>query len=361
MIINSTNNHQMVSKDKEKKLNNNQTIFEIKDSIIPSDKRSFYPNWNNQPPKQKSIITSQETDLLKTGGQLCITAKAGVGKSSICEAIISNHLNPNSDGLGFEVHLPLERNKILYIDTERSQSETWDSWERTLKRSEIEFPNIDNRLIFGNYKAFSLSERMDQVKETMSLNSDIGLIIFDGGGDFVNNTNDIVEANLFINWINTFNPNISLIFTIHTNPKDNKPRGHLGSELCRRANSVLLARKKENEVVEITSEFEDGKVRHGGSVTWYYKFDIEYKMFKSLDDYTPKKTPSKSEKDKNKYKEIALKIWGDKKVMYFSEIVNGISEETKKDKNNSKAIFNRNFSGTICERNGEDGWKLINN
>lgn len=358
MIINSTNNHQMISKDKEKKLDNEQTIFEIKDSIIPSDKRSFYPNWNNQPPKQKSIITSQETDLLKTGGQLCITAKPGVGKSSICEAIISNHLNPNSDGLGFEVHLPLERNKILYIDTERSQSETWDSWERTLKRSEIEFPNIDNRLIFGNYKAFCLSERMDQVKEIMSLNNDIGLIIFDGGGDFVNNTNDIMEANLFINWINTFNPNISLIFTIHTNPKDNKPRGHLGSELCRRANSVLLARKKENEIVEITSEFEDGKVRHGGSVTSYYKFDVEYKMFKSLDDYTPKKTTPRAEKNKSKYKQMAIKIWGDNDLMFFSDIVKEIQSITGKTYEASKSIFNRDFKKeNICEGD-KNGWKL---
>ena len=48
-------------------------------------------------------------------------------------------------------------------------------------------------------------------------------------------------------------------------------------------------------------------------------------------------------------------------IEYYSEIVNGISEETKKDKNSSKQIFNRNFSGTICERNGNDGWKLINN
>lgn len=327
-------------------------------SIIPEDKRLFFPNWDNRPPKQKTIITGQGSNLLKTGGQLCITAKAGVGKSSICEAIISNHLNSDSDGLGFNVSLSNDRNKILYIDTERSNLETWDSWERTLKRSNINYPKNTEKVIFGNFKSIPLKDRMNYVEQILHQNNDIGLIIFDGSSDFINNTNDIIESNQFIDWINTFNPLISLIFTIHTNPKDDKPRGHLGSELCRRANSVLLAQKIENDIVRITSEFSDGKVRHGSNVNWFYSFNAEMGMFVSVEHNYKRKNNNKEKE----YVELSKEIWGDNTIMYYSDIVKGIELKTGKSYENSKQIFNRKFKDKICrlmEISTGKGWVLI--
>ncbi len=344
----------MTGKVKEKKKALVYNLFTTPDCIIPEDKRLFYPNWTNSPPKQETVITLNEKRLLLSGGSLAICSKPAFGKSGICEGILANILSPNCDSLGFKVSLANNRNKALYIDTERSQSESWESWERTYKRAGINAPTIDQRIIFGNFKAISIADRKAQVEAIMKLNHDIGLIVFDGAGDFLMDTNSISESCQFIDWINTFNPAISVIYTLHTNPRDDKPRGHIGSELCRRANAVILLRKLDEGIREITSNFEFGKVRHDGDANSYYKFCTDKGMFVSA-DYAPK---SAIDIEKNsQYKEMAEAIFNGRPMLSFSTIVNGIMDTTAKTPDTCKKIFYRNFQDKLVVKDGS-GWKV---
>lgn len=331
-------------------------IFEIPDSIIPKDKRLFIPNWDNKPPIQKTIIKTQGNRILTTGNLLALVSKPGTGKSSICEAIISNLLNSNCDSLGFEVSLHNGRDKVLYIDTERTLQDTWNSWERTYKRAKIEYPNVDNRLIFANFKAISINERKSHLESILNDNKDIGLVIFDGAGDFVRDTNSIQETGEFIDWINSFNSNISIFVTLHTNLSDNKPRGHLGSELCRRAESVLLVRKLDDGIREITTEFEHGKVRNDNDLaTSYYKYSDETSMFISIDHIPKKAFNVEKEQD---YKLMAEKIFEGKTILSSSYIIKEISNKTEKTLVASKGIFHRHFIGYKLVQKTSEGYKL---
>ena len=349
----------MTSKDKEKITQIEQTIFEIKDSILPSDKRIYFPNWDNSPPEQESIIKFNGTHLLSKGGLMCLCAKAGVGKSSLTEAFVSSHLNDKSDSLAVKVYLNPKRNKVLICDTERSAWESHKAWFKLMKRAKIKKgSNIDKKVIFANLKALSVDEKKDFVKNIMEENNDIGLIIFDGSSDFIYNTNDQVESNKFIEWLNTFNPNIALICTIHTNPNDNKPRGHLGSELLRKCESVLLA-KKEGELYTLTTDFEDyGKNRHGKHQSVNYKYSDEEDMFIVTDEKPTKTKPIVNEK----YKQMANDIFGENEHLKFGEIVNSIAKITSKEYDKSKSIFFDNFKNKICEKveiNDTPFWKII--
>jgi len=340
----------MIDKDNEKQLN----IFDIPDSFIPKDMRVYFPSWNNIPPPDQSIVKINDTSLLSKGSVLSLCAAPGVGKSSIMEAFISSHLNQESDSLSVKISLNPERNKILFCDTERSPWESHKAWSKLMKRAKIPINSTDDKcLSFANVKALSIDERKNFVTEFAENNKDLALIIFDGGADFVNNTNDLEESNNFINWINSFNPHISFMFTVHTNPTDNKPRGHFGSEICRRSQTILLARRK-GDVFEITTDFEHGKNRHAKHETWNYKYCQETDMFVSFsEEYIPIKANIK-------YKDLADKIWGDKDLMSFSEILKQIGVLMDKSYDSSKSIFFRQFKDKICIKIESDNmWKLI--
>ena len=372
MIINGTNNHQMISKDIQKNKVIKLSNLELENLEIPqsnklSIERVYLPNWLNRPNGESISIRSKDnnTALCKTGGSMLITAGAGVGKSSIVEAIVSSALNIECDSLGVQITLPLLNQKVLILDTERSQGETWDAWLKMMRRTNIIKPIIDDRLIFANCKSLSVTERQVYVSKILSENQDIGLVVFDGAGDFVNSVNNEFEVNSLNDWVNTFSPLISIIHTLHTNPNDPsfKPRGWLGSELWRRANSVLVARKVkdcESEIVELTSDFENGKIRHGKPFNCHFSFNEELEMFASI-VYTPK---SKKEQVKiNKEtsnRELLIKIWGGEDVIKYSEMINRLMKELGKDKNGAINYYKNNIKPKgFIEKIGEEGWKIM--
>ena len=203
----------------------------------------------------------------------------------------------------------------------------------------------------------NVGERKKHVETILKDNPEIGLIIFDGAGDFIRDTNSIPESGEFIDWINTFNPSISIIVTLHTNPRESKPRGHPGSELCRRSESVFLVQKVENGIREITTSFEYGKVRNDNDeISYFYTYSEQDQMFIST-DYTPKKTLT-VEKEAN-HKEIASKIFEGRVECSASYIISKIAEINEISESASKSSFYRYYQDKLLIKNGQ-GYRLQN-
>ena len=277
------------------------SLFDIPDNILVGDKRIYYPDWDNKPPPTIPIITIDDKRVLSQGGYLAFISKPGAGKSSICEAIVASAVNPGCDSLGITASLTSNRNKCLYIDTERTPQDTWLSWQRTMQRADINKPAIDKRVIFCNYKAIPVAERIAYTEKILNDNPEIGLVLFDGAADFVVDVNSIYDTVKFTDWINSFNPLISQVMTLHTNPESNKPRGHIGSELSRRAESVFLLRKVDDDGVrELTTNFEHGKVRNDNdNINIYYKWADNHSMFISTEYKAPPPRTIEHEKELN--------------------------------------------------------------
>jgi len=312
------------------------SLFDLPDNILVGDKRVFYPDWNNQPPPSEPIISIDNKRVLSQGGYMAIVSRAGAGKSSICEAIISQVINPQCDALGFQVSLTDNRYKCLYIDTERTVQDTWYSWERMMRRAKVEKPEIDKRITFANLKAVAVSERICYTEKLLKDNPEIGLVLFDGCSDFVMDVNSIQDTVKFSDWINSYNPLISEVITLHTNPTDNKPRGHLGSELLRRAESVMLLRKIDDTVREITTKFEFGKVRNDDdSISIFYQWCASHNMFIST-DYTPPK-PVNLDREEG-YKELVSKIFEGRTQVSYGYMLGIIMEQKQVKDERAKKI-----------------------
>lgn len=361
MIINGTNNHQMMSKDNIK-IEQISSFSHLDLIEIPQtnnlNERVYFPNWDNAPPPEESVVKWGATHLLARGGLFVICAKAGIGKSSVTEAFLSSHLNQTSDSLGVKINLPISRNKILICDTERSEWESHKAWSKLMKRASInEGFDIEKMLVFANLQSLDVEEKFNFLNDYLLQNTDIGLVLLDGSADFLNNTNDITESNKLYHKLKNINKEVAFVCTIHTNPTDNKPRGHWGTLLCAKAESVLLLRKI-NDMYELTTDFDEGKLRHSKHISWYYKWCDEKNMFASTDEKPQPKTTKKN----SEYSQMAIDIFGENERLKFKEIVEQIGKIKGKSEASSKQIFYDNFQLKICERieiNGEKFWKLI--
>ena len=243
----------------------------------------FIPDWNNRPPELPPVLTLGGLSILTHQNITAIIAKQGMGKSSNCESILASFLNPNVDCLGYQVNK--ECKGVIYIDFERTTSDVWNSFNRMCRRALIgKGTPITGVLIAGMRAIPRLGERLEAI-EYLLQNSPCSLLLLDGAGDMVTDTNDLeqaIDCRIFLREL-TVRYNLSIITTLHPNPNSEKPRGHIGSEIIRESEGVLIIKKGEGDCRVITSDFEHGKNRNGAMVQSAYTWSNEKQMFISID------------------------------------------------------------------------------
>ena len=234
----------------------------------------YIPTLLNKPPFKEPLISINEASILTATNISCIIAQAGYGKSSVCEAILSKVIHPACDGLGFNVSDKI--NKAVYIDCERTRNDTHASFERALRRAKV---TDSDKIILANIRLANLKERfkiiIDLVEEFKP-----ELLIIDGAGDLAADTNNNAESNDIKFWLRTLAEKytLSILTTLHPNPNTEKARGHLGSELQRECEAVVII-KKEGQLHKITSDFTLGKNRNAGNATSFFAWNDPAGMF----------------------------------------------------------------------------------
>ena len=115
-----------------------------------------------------------------------------------------------------------------------------------------------------NYKPFALrtlsaTERfkfIDWIFNESQYKGNIGLLIIDGVADLVSDVNNLEQSNevaqKLLEW--SGNENCHIITVLHRNFGSNKPTGHLGSAVLKKAETVVFV-EKEDDAVLVTSEY----------------------------------------------------------------------------------------------------------
>ena len=85
---------------------------DLSDLKIPDGNRIHIANWN-QKPRPRPMVTLHGVPVAVRGALTFLSAMAGCGKSRILEILCTLYLNPNIDGLGFELNLTDEHPKFL--------------------------------------------------------------------------------------------------------------------------------------------------------------------------------------------------------------------------------------------------------
>ena len=158
-----------------------------------------------------------------------------------------------NDGIMYKVRgvLPEGKTNVVYFDTEQSAFHVQRMAERVTRLAELTNPT--------NFKVFSLrkynpAERLLLIESGIYNMPGVGMVVIDGIRDLVSSINDEEQAtsitSKLLKW--TEELNIHILVILHENKGNEFARGHLGSELVNKAETVLtVAKTPEDETVSI--------------------------------------------------------------------------------------------------------------
>ena len=152
--------------------------------------------------------------------------------------------------------LPEDKRAILYFDTEQHKGHV----KRVLKRiAALSGHEQLNTIRVYQLKKHGPDHRLNAIRVAIEDTSNLGLIVIDGIRDTVFDINDAKEATNratdLLQW--TEEKDAHLITVIHENKGNGNARGHLGSELVNKAETVISVGRDPNDkdVSIVTGEF----------------------------------------------------------------------------------------------------------
>jgi hypothetical protein len=320
----------------------------------------YIPTWNNRPAALPAVLKLGGTPILTHQNTAALIATPGAGKSSIMEAIGASFLNPDADTLGFEVDSSCRG--IIIIDNERTHLDVWNSFYRMCKRTKINEGSAVAGVMFAGLRSVArLGERIKAIEHLLETNP-CSLLLIDGAGDLVTDTNDLeqaIESRIWLREI-TVKFDLSAFVTLHPNPGSNKPRGHQGSEICRESESVLLSKARDDDKKLLTTDFEHGKNRNNPKLTTAYRWSADQMMFVSA-DYDEVQSGNASGRDlyaRRQSEELAADILPGQSSICHKDLVQAIMQRTAKSERTAKDRVADMCGWKIIEKGADGSYRL---
>ena len=233
--------------------------------------KSCEVDFNNPPPVAQMVVSVNDVPLGTQGNILCITGGEGTGKSNYVTALIAgaigqsdNNKDKVMDTLGVSVCENSKRKAILFYDTEQSEVQTYKNITNLLKRCGRE--TMPEYLKAYCLTGMSRKERLQAIIQSMDKFHyqfrGIHMVVIDGIADLIKGANDETESIAVVEELYRLTGiyNTCIVTILHFIPSGLKLRGHLGSELQRKAAAILLIEKDTDPSVSVVKAL---KVRDG--------------------------------------------------------------------------------------------------
>lgn len=289
-------------------------------------------DYNNPPDRSKTVVSVNDVPLGTYDNLFCITGGEGTGKSNYVSAIIAGTL-PNEDPdyipdlLGLDVCPNTQNKVVLHYDTEQSEYQLHKNIGKTLRRAGIDYIPEFYRPVF--LAALSRKERLQLIKDSMDLYhhrfNGIHLVVIDGIADLIRSANDETESVAIVDELYRLAGiyNTCILCVLHFVPNGIKLRGHIGSELQRKAAAILSIEKDENPALSVVKAL---KVRDGSPL------DVPMMLFgwdKEKDMHVYRGEKSQEDKEKRKFIEltqIAKEVFRLQERLSYNELASEIMQ-----------------------------------
>ena len=199
----------------------------------------------NPPPPVDPILTSREIPVGTAGNLVALTGQAGSGKSHLLAAMLASALTDDErrDCLGWKMANPDGR-AIFYFDFEMSLQDNHAMLSGALKRAGVEVPPP---WFLGYHLTGTDSDQARMIVESAFLFGaerfgGTRAVVLDGIADLAASPNDEEDCFNLVRHLHQWaiDAEALVVAVLHLNPgSDFKTRGHLGSQLERKAESVL--------------------------------------------------------------------------------------------------------------------------
>ena len=233
--------------------------------------KSCEVDFNNPPPVAQMVVSVNDVPLGTQGNILCITGGEGTGKSNYVTALIAGAIGQSDknkdkvmDTLGVSVCENSKRKAILFYDTEQSEVQTYKNITNLLRRCGRE--TMPEYLKAYCLTGMSRKERLQAIIQSMDKFHyqfrGIHMVVIDGIADLIKGANDETESIAVVEELYRLAGiyNTCIVTILHFSPSGLKLRGHLGSELQRKAAAILSIEKDTDPSVSVVKAL---KVRDG--------------------------------------------------------------------------------------------------
>ena len=206
---------------------------------------------SEKPDVPPQVLWVGDCTIATFGNFSASTGKAKSKKTFNISAMVAAAMK-NDTVLNYRASLPEGKQKIFYFDTEQSKYHCHNVLERILKLAGQPTDMDNDRLTFIGLREYTPSLRISLIDYALRKSSGYGLVIIDGLRDLMYDINNAKEATdvmtMLMAWTSTYNLHIHCV--LHLNKNDNNTRGHIGTELENKAETVLvISKNKQNTCI----------------------------------------------------------------------------------------------------------------
>ena len=277
------------------------------------------------PPK---ILFVGDCTIATFGNFSASTGKAKSKKTFNISAMVAAAVT-NSTVLNYRACLPEGKRNILYFDTEQSKFHCHSVLERIYKLSGLSLKEDDPRLMFWGLREYTPKLRIAVIDYALRKYDEVGLVIIDGLRDLMYDINNGKEATdvmtVLMAWTSVYELHIHTV--LHLNKNDNNPRGHIGTELENKAETVLIISK--NTMNNSVSEVKPMHMRDKEFTT--FAFHIDDNKLPVLDSSMSVTVVKPREKslvslDNEVHQEILGKVFEENTPTKYNELVDVVAQ-----------------------------------
>ena len=257
-------------------------------------------------------------------------------------AIVAAALS-NKKVLQYRGALTPDKENILYFDTEQSRYHALKVFKRIATLSGLSNEEIARRVKFCALRKYSATDRMAIIEKLIADTDNLGLVVIDGIRDLIFDINATTEANDIVTTLSmwTEERNFHLHTVIHQNKNDANARGHIGTEITNKTETIL---KIINVKEQGYSKVEASNAREIEFDTFAFRIN-QNALPELVEDFNSKGSASDSKWDpfsdipKDTHRKILFKIFEDGnkqmkrgelsdalRLEFFSERFNNITE-----------------------------------
>lgn len=326
-------------------------------------------------PKEEILMSIGKAPIASNGNLTGVQGKSKVGKSSVVSAIIGaalrgnfsfhNALKPGQgDCLGFEWAAKKDSGTILHFDTEQSPADWFALALRACMRGAI--PKNIPRLVSIPLVQFSRLERLEIVRLAMereSAGAGVGLVIIDGVADLCASPNDEAEALALIGGLHALchEHDTAIVGILHENPgtDQGKTRGHLGSELNRKAFANLRVDKEDGVSIIYGEQMRKKDIPKGEGICFQWSDEAMMHVSAGTSkQLQAAKIEAKQEEKKGKSAEIAEEVFAIAASMGYAALVARIEEVEDVEKRTAERRVKAWKKAGIITQNGTGNYSL---
>ena len=287
-------------------------------------------DFNNPPEKAEEVISAGDVPLGTQGNILCITGGEGTGKSNYVAALIAGSIRKDDrsiDTLGINVRNNSDNKAVLLYDTEQSEVQLFKNVSNLLKRAKLNIKPEELRAF--SLTGMSRKERLQAIVQSMDKYhyqyEGIRLVVIDGIADLVLSANDEAESIRIVDELYRLAGiyKTCIVCVLHYVPNGLKLRGHLGSELQRKAAAILSIELDTEPSISVVKAL---KVRDGSPLDvplMQFSWDKEAGMHIYIGE------KPREEKEKRKEKELAVvarEIFSSQKHLTYIDLCDRIQQ-----------------------------------